>query len=155
MSNRWRVLKLRAYRRGDEHAFAPRADMLAEMQAVAWEWTLRGPPGLTWTLTRAGSGEVVGIGGGVEQQRGDWQLWCVLAPLRWKEWPSAIACAVEVVRRLERDWGAKHLTALARDDLAAAALVLRRMGFAYYGASLSWRGYSIFERSHRGRRFRT
>jgi hypothetical protein len=152
VSDRWRVLTLRAYRRGDERAFAPRADMLKEAAAVAWEWTRLGPPGPTWSLIRAGTGKVVGIGGGVEQRRGDWQLWCVLGELGWKDWPSAIACAATIVRRLEHDFRARHLVALARDGFAPAALVLRRMGFAYYGPSLSWQGYTIFERWDRRRR---
>lgn len=149
VSRRWRTLSLRAYRRGDERAFTPRDDMQIEGEAVAWQWTMRGPPGPTWTLIRAETGKVVGVGGGVEQlRRGDWDMWCVLAPLSRRDWPSALACALEVMRTLEREWRAKRMAALARDDFPGAALVLRRMGFAYYGPSPTWRGYSVFERRH-------
>jgi hypothetical protein len=151
VSDRWWVLKLRAYRRGDERAFTPRPDMLREMDAVAWSWTRAGPPGPTWALIRAGTGEVVGIGGGVEEARGQWHLWCVLAPLGWRDWPAAMRCAYEVVRRIEHDFRGRRLAAAARDDFPGAALVLRRLGFVRMQPSMTWQGYTLFERS-RGRR---
>ena len=63
-----------------------------ELARVGWNWA-RGAPGPTWALIRSETGEVVGFGGGVEQRRGDWELWCVLAPLAWRDWPSAVQCA--------------------------------------------------------------
>lgn len=146
MSRRWRRLALRGYRKGDEDRFTPRPDMLIERERVNWEWGRRGPPGPTWTLIRAGTGEVVGIGGGVEHKRGHWEIWCVLSPLRLHDWPSACACGLQVIRLLERDWHARRMTAQGRDDFPGAGLVLRRMGFARFGPSTVFRGYSVFER---------
>src|SRR6516162_6845841 len=109
-NRRWRRrLALRAYRRGDELAFTARMDMGDELVRVGWNWA-RGAPGPTWALIRSETGEVVGFGGGVEQRRGDWELWCVLAPLAWRDWPSAVQCAREVVRALVKDWKARRMT---------------------------------------------
>jgi hypothetical protein len=151
VSDRWRVLKLRAYRRGDEGAFTPRPDMQRELEAIGWNWTRAGPPGPTWALIHAGTGKVAGMGGGVEEARGLWHLWCVLGPLGPRDWPAALQCARDVVRHIEHDFRGRRLAAYGRDDFPGAALVLRRLGFAWMGPSKTWEGYSVFERA-RGRR---
>lgn len=152
MSRRWRTLHVRPWRAGDELAFEPRADMMAEASAVAWSFPRHGPPGPTWTLVRTRDGEVMGMGGGVEEHRGDWQLWAWLAPIRPRDWPAAIDCAGVVVRALVRDWRARRMTAVARADFPGAQLVLQRLGFAYFGWSIYWPGYVTFERTARRRR---
>ena len=152
MSRRWRTLALRVWRPGDERAFEVRPDMAEEAAAVSWEWWLAGMPGPTWTLVRPSTGEVMGMGGGIEQRPGDWQLWSLLAKLPLRDWPSALACAAQAIRTLQREFDARHFTALAREDSPAAWRTLVRLGFNYYGASMYWRGYVIFERRAQRRR---
>jgi len=120
-----------------------------ELVRVGWNWA-RGAPGPTWALIRSETGEVVGFGGGVEQRRGDWELWCVLAPLAWRDWPSAVQCAREVVRALVKDWKARRMTLFVREGFAGGALVAGRLGFGCYGRSPDQPGYLTFARSHRG-----
>jgi RimJ/RimL family protein N-acetyltransferase len=154
VNRRAAVLQLgfRAWRAGDERAFTPRPDMAADAAAVDWVWSERGEPGPTWSLLRA-TGEVVGMGGGVEQAPGSWMLWSVLAPMPWRHWPSALACARLVIQLLERDWGAEHFTALARTDFPGAHRVLQRLGFSRYdGPDPPWAGYVWFQRRVKQRR---
>lgn len=152
VSKRRLSLHVRPWRAGDDVAFSPRADMAAEASSVAWSFPRYGPPGPTWTLVRTSDGAVLGMGGGVEQHRGDWQLWALLAPIRPRDWPAAIACAREVVRALVRDWRARRLTAVARHDFPGAQLVLQRLGFHFFGWSIYWPGYVLYERTARRRR---
>jgi RimJ/RimL family protein N-acetyltransferase len=152
VSKRWQTLRLRAWRRGDERAFTPRPDMAEDMMLVAWAWG-RGPPGPTWTLERAGNGRVVGMAGGVEHVRGEWQIWSVLAPMHWRDWPPALALARNALRSLERDWGARRFTAFARIDFPGAHLVLRRLGFVLcMGPPPPWPGTVMYERWNGRRR---
>ena len=120
--------------------------------AVDWAWARWGPPGPTWTLERAFGGRVVGMAGGVEQEPGEWQIWSVLAPMHWRDWPAALALARGALRSLERDWGARRFTAFARVGFAGAALVLQRLGFTATRLPPSWPGTVTYERWNGRRR---
>jgi RimJ/RimL family protein N-acetyltransferase len=146
------ALTLRLWRPGDELAFTPRPDMAADVAATAWSWPRYGAPGPTWTLVRAADGAIVGIGGGVEKARGDWQLWSVLGEIGRREWPAALDCAREVIRTLQKEFRGNHFTALAHQDFPAAWRVLVRLGFNYYGTSMFWKDCAIFERFARRRK---
>lgn len=137
---------VRPYEAGDEAAFTPRADMAAEQAALGWDWT-RGPPGPTWTLARAPSGEVAGIGGGVRiaRDRRFARVWALIADLPRRDWPDAVRCAGLVLGFLEAA-GASTFTVLVREDLGGAARVMEHLGFTRSTPAPGWDGYVVMAR---------
>jgi RimJ/RimL family protein N-acetyltransferase len=121
-------LYLSPYLEGDLAGFAPRADMLEEMRATAWNWEDGPPPGRTWTLMRP-EGEKVGVAGLVDRGDGCFDAWALLAPLERRDWPSAMWLARRILDSAEQFMGAKKIEASARANLPGAARLLRKLGF--------------------------
>lgn len=118
---------MRPYRPGDEDAFNLRADFAEERAATAWDWS-RGAPGPTWTIYRW-SGEIVGIGGAVDQGDGLWQAWAQLADAPRRDWPQLLWLASRVLGYVETHHGAAAIEAMARTSNPAAISCLQRLGF--------------------------
>ena len=120
-------LHLRPWRAGDEDAFEPRPDFVAERAMNAWNWK-NGPPGPTWALLDRDQ-NVLGIGGG-ERLLGDaWRMWSQLSDLPARDFPAAIILAGKVMDHLKKDKGAKFFFAAALATSGGAIRCLVRLGF--------------------------
>ena len=123
-------LHLRPWRAGDEDAFEPRPDFVAERAHNAWNWK-NGPPGPTWTLLNRNQ-EVLGIGGGekvLDNSEAVWKMWSQLCDLHARDFPAAIILAQKVMAHLAKDKGARRFYSAARATSGGAIRCLQRLGF--------------------------
>lgn len=137
-------LRMRPWRPGDEAAFTPRADFAEEAPLNGWDWR-HGAPGPTWTLERW-NGEIAGVGGGVPQGEGLFDVWaCLAATVGTRDWPRLLWLASRALALLTLHHGARRFQALARADWEPAIDSLRRLAFRREDAA-GVAGYQIMRR---------
>lgn len=122
------ALRMRRWCAGDEDAFTPRADFAQDQVENGWDWS-KGAPGPTWTILRW-TGEVVGIGGVIEQ-RTAWHAWAQLADVGRRDWPQLVWLASRVLAFMESQHQVAAFTADARVAQRGSARLLRKLGFGF------------------------
>lgn len=122
---RGQTLRLRRWRPGDEDAFTPRADFAEQRAAVGWDWT-QGAPGPTWTVLRW-NGDVVGVGGFIQQGLTEFAAWAWLAEVQRRDWPQLIWLAQRALTDVRTHHGARAIAADAATP--AASRLLGRLHF--------------------------
>lgn len=130
MTRIWRA----KYLAGDETRFTPREDFLHDAVATGWDWSKGPPPGHTWTLLRADTGEVLGVAG-ISKPRpdGGWQAWAQLSEIAAaRDWARLLWLARQALGGMDR-CDVHNITASARTANAAALRCLKRLGFEGYG----------------------